>query len=82
LKIATAYLKRLLGWTSRVCRHFSGPLVAIATPLAVAWLAPAEFSFRFVGFLLQVLGVWIVWTGIRGTREQFAVPGWWAETKP
>ena len=45
------------------------------------WLFPTELGFRSVGFLLQALGVWIVWVGIRGTLEQFEVPGSWAQTK-
>ena len=81
MKAIVYYLKRLAAWVWQGCHIFSGPLLAIGFPLVAAWLWPTEFGFRFVGFLLQVLGVWIVWVGIRGTREQFEVPGSWAQTK-
>jgi hypothetical protein len=81
LKAAIYYLNRVAAWVWQGCRLFSGPLLAIGVPLVAAWLWPTEFGFRSVGFLLQVLGVWIVWVGIRGTREQFEVPGSWAQTK-
>lgn len=81
MKAAMAYLKRLAAWSWQGGHLFSGPLIAIGLPFVTTWLFPTELGFRSVGFLLQVLGVWIVWVGIRGTREQFEVPGSWAQTK-
>src|SRR5688500_13232541 len=77
MKAAFSYLKRLAAWLWQGGHIFSGPLIAIGLPLVTTWLFPTELGFRSVGFLLQVLGVWIVWVGIRGTREQFEVPGSW-----
>lgn len=81
MKAVISYLKRLVAWCWQGCHLFSGPLIAIVPPLLVAWLRPDELGFRILGFALQVLGVWIVWIGIRGAREQFEVPGSWAQTK-
>ena len=81
MKAAIYYLKRVAAWVWQGCHLLSGPLLALGAPLVAAWLWPTEFGFRSVGFLLQVLGVWIVWVGIRGTRKQFDVPGSWAQTK-
>lgn len=77
MKIVIPYLD----WTGSILRHFSGPLVGLGLPLAVALLVPGEFAFRAVGFILQALGVWVVWREVGETRRQFAVPTWWAETK-
>lgn len=74
-------MKRLADWLWQGGHIFSGPLIGIGLPLVAARLFPTEFGFRLVGFSLQVLGVWIVWVGIRGTREQFEVPGWRDQVK-
>ncbi len=81
MKAVTSYLKRIATWLWQGMHLASGPLVSIVPPLFVAWLWPTELAFRGLGFALQVLGVWIVWIGIRGTREHFEVPGSWAQTK-
>lgn len=81
VKVVISHLKRLATWLWQGMHLASGPLVAFVPPLFVACLWPTELAFRSVGFALQVLGAWIVWIGIRGAREQFEVPGTWAETK-
>ena len=81
MRAVISYMKRLAAWAWEGRHHLSGPLLALGLPLVAAWLFPTELAFRLVGFFLQVLGVWIVWVGIRGTREQFEVPGSWAQTK-
>lgn len=81
MKSAVVYLRRLAAWFWQGCHLFSGPLIAIVPPLLIAQLWPDELGFRIVGFALQVLGAWIVWVGIRGTRKQFEVPGSWVQVK-
>lgn len=75
------YLKRIVAWKWRVFLFVSGPLIAIGLPVIAALLWPTELGFRAVGFFLQVLGAWIVWVGIRGTRERYQVPGFFRQSK-
>jgi hypothetical protein len=81
LKAVISYLKRVATWGWHGRHVYSGALLGVGLPVIVAVIHPSEFAFRLLGFFLQVLGVWIVWKGIRGTRDQFEVPGSWAETK-
>jgi hypothetical protein len=81
LKAVISYLKRVATWGWQGRHVYSGALLGFGLPIIVAVIHPSEFAFRLVGFFLQVLGVWIVWKGIRGTRDQFEVPSSWAETK-
>jgi hypothetical protein len=76
-----SFVKKIARWARRGCVLFSGPLVAFGVPL-IAWaIFRSELGLRAGGFALQVLGVWIVWVGIRGTRERFEVPSTWEQAK-